>query len=68
MKHSWPHEGNAASLGIEVVGVTDDEIGVVGLLVLAAADEVPGPLVVIAPLVIKVEDEWPVIEELQFPH
>jgi hypothetical protein len=51
-----------------VVGVTDDEIGVVGLLVLAAADEVPGPLVVIAPLVIKVEDEWPVIEELQFPH
>jgi len=51
-----------------VLGGKDDEIGVVGLLVLVAEDEVPGPLVVIGPLVVEVEDEGPVIEELQFPH
>jgi hypothetical protein len=62
-----------------VLGGKDDEIGVVGLLVLIAEDEVPGPLVVIGPLVVEVEDEdkapdeiileeGPVIEELQFPH
>ena len=62
-----------------MLGGKDDEIGVVGLLVLIAEDEVPGPLVVIGPLVVEVEDEdkapdeiileeGPVIEELQFPH
>jgi hypothetical protein len=62
-----------------VLGGKDDEIGVVGLLVLIAEDKVPGPLVVIGPLVVEVEDEdkapdeivleeGPVIEELQFPH
>ena len=75
MKHSWPHEGKAASPGIEVLGGKV----VVGVLVLVAEDEVLVSLVVVGSLVVETEDEdevfdevaleeGPVAEELQFPN
>ena len=64
LKQSWPQEGKAASPGIEVLGGSDDEVVVVGPLVIIAEDEDVELLVVIGPLVVTMEDKDRAVEDV----
>jgi hypothetical protein len=59
-----PQEGRAASPKTEVLRGSDDEVVVVGPLVVLAEDEDPELVVVIGPLVVIMEDEDEAVEEV----